>query len=84
MCAPFLASPVLASASRRAYAAAGRIRLIPGRASAAGASAGGLVAAVPPVKRTPLTPPSPPTAVLVASVGGDRVCVGEVVADMFR
>ena len=71
VCALFLASPVPASASKRACAAAGRSRLIPGRASATGASAGGLVAAVPPVMRMPLTPPSPPTAVLVASAGGE-------------
>ena len=69
MCAPFLASHVPASATRRTCAAAGRIRLVPGRASAAGARAGGPVAVVPPVMGTPLMPPSPPMAVLVASAG---------------
>ena len=83
VCAPFLASHVPASAARRTCAAAGRIRLVPGRASAVGARAGGPVAVVPPVMGTPLMPPSPPMAVLVASAGGDRVCVRGVAADMF-
>ena len=70
VCALFLALSVPMSASRRACAAAGCVRLIPGRASAAGASAGRLVAAVSPAIGMPVMPPSPPTAVLVVSAGG--------------
>ena len=59
------------------------LRLLLDESDSAGASARKLVAAVPSVMGTPLMPPSPPMAVLVAPAGVDRVCVRGVEADMF-